>query len=206
MERLALALSVEPAQPYARLAAQAQASFDRFWYSDGAYLYDVIGGPDGPDGSLRPNQLIALSLPYGPLATARHRSRARSILTACARHLLTSHGLRSLAPGHPSYSATFNGPAERRDTAYHQGTVWAWLIGPFCDAYRLAFGDPAGARSALTGFEHHLSDAGLGSISEVFEPEPPFAPGGCPAQAWSVAEVLRAWAAASPSRQRRPKS
>ena len=203
MERLADALSMPAVHPYSALAAKAEASFDRFWFADGGYLFDVIDSSAGNDAALRPNQLIALSLPYGPLSDAETRLRARSIVTACARQLLTSHGLRSLARADPEYAARFNGPAEARDAAYHQGTVWGWLIGPFVDAYRLAFGDPAGARAFLAPFEHHLADAGLGSVSEVFEPEPPFAPAGCPAQAWSVAEVLRAWADSAPRRRTR---
>jgi predicted glycogen debranching enzyme len=203
MERLVGKLSVAPAQPYARLAAQAQSSFDRFWNADAGCLYDVLDGPGGADAAVRPNQLIALSLPYGPLTGSRSLARARSIVTVCARQLFTSHGLRSLAPGHPNYTRRFNGPAESRDAAYHQGTVWAWLIGPLADAHRLAFDDPDGARAILTPFEHHLADAGLGSVSEVFEPAPPFGPAGCPAQAWSVAEVLRAWVDAVPRRRTR---
>ncbi len=198
MDRLAGALSMPASHPYATLAEQATTSFERFWFADGGYLFDVIDGPAGNDVALRPNQLIALSLPLGPLAGTQARTRARAIVTACARRLLTSHGLRSLAAGDPEFVPLFNGPAEKRDAAYHQGTVWGWLIGPFVDAYRLAFGDPAGARALLTPFKHHVGDAGLGSISEVFEPEPPFAPAGCPAQAWSVAEVLRAWVEAAP--------
>jgi glycogen debranching enzyme len=104
--------------------------------------------------------------------------------------------LRSLAPSHPDYSGRFNGPPEPRDAAYHQGTVWAWLMGPFVDAYRFVYGE-ATARTFLEPFATHLADDGLGSIAEVFEPESPFAPGGCPAQAWSVGEVLRVWRATS---------
>lgn len=205
MARLAKALKLPPRFPYADLAAQAEAGFEKFWYADGGYLYDVIGGPDGLDASLRPNQLIAISLPDGPLASDAQRPRARQVVEACARALLTSHGLRSLAPDHRDYGAVFNGPAALRDAAYHQGTVWGWLIGPFVDAYRLVTGDHAAARSFLAPIAQHLNDDGLGSIAEVFEPEPPFAPGGCPAQAWSVAEVLRAWLASAPPRPRRPR-
>jgi predicted glycogen debranching enzyme len=203
MARLAQALQLTPRFAYTELAAQAEAGFEQFWYEDGGYLYDVIGGPGGPDPSLRPNQLLAISLPYGPLAGPAQRDRARQVVAACARALVTSHGLRSLAPDHPDYLPVFNGPAVKRDTAYHQGTVWGWLIGPFVDAYRLVTGDHAAARGFLEPFARHLNDDGLGSIAEVFEPEPPFAPGGCPAQAWSVAEVLRTWLASAPPRPRR---
>ncbi|MCC7359128.1 MAG: glycogen debranching enzyme family protein [Anaerolineales bacterium] len=206
MARLAKALKTTPRADYAPLALQAEASFEQFWYAEGGYLYDVIGGPDGPDPSLRPNQLIAVALPAGPLAAAEQRERAAQVVAACGRALLTSYGLRSLAPGHPGYVSRFNGPAEVRDAAYHQGTVWAWLIGPFVDAYLRVSDDPATARSFLAPFAQHLADDGLGSVAEVFEPEPPFAPGGCPAQAWSVAEVLRAWCEAAPPRARRPRA
>ena len=203
MARLARALKLAPRAPYAALAAQAASAFDQFWYAEGGYLYDGIGGPSGPDAALRPNQLIAIALPYGPLADAAHSGRAKQVVEACARALVTSYGLRSLAANHPAYVPSFNGPSEVRDAAYHQGTVWGWLVGPFVDAYRQVTGDPAAARSFLSPFAQHLADDGLGSIAEVFEPEAPFAPGGCPAQAWSVAEVLRAWRDSAPLRARR---
>ena len=183
-----------PAQhPYAEMAARAMASFDKFWCAEGGYLYDVIEGPEGSDSSLRPNQLFAISLPHGPLADEGQKARIRSIVDACAAQLLTSYGLRSLSPRHPSYIGKYTGDRVQRDAAYHQGTVWAWLIGPFVDAHLRAYGDPETARSFLAPFEHHLSNFGLGSIAEIFEGDAPFRPVGCIAQAWSVAEVLRAW-------------
>jgi glycogen debranching enzyme len=110
--------------------------------------------------------------------------------------LLTPVGLRSLAPGHPDYHARYDGDLRARDAAYHQGTVWAWLVGPFVDALRKTFpGDVDGARTAIDGFERHLGEAGIGTISEIFDAEPPYRPRGCIAQAWSVAEVLRCWLA-----------
>jgi predicted glycogen debranching enzyme len=191
-------LAVPEPQPLATLAERATASFERFWHAEAGYLYDVIDGPDGNDGSLRPNQLLAVSLPYAPITGPR----ARAIVDACARHLLTSFGLRSLSPDHPAYIGTYGGDQKQRDAAYHQGTVWAWLIGPFVDAYLKAYeGDAqtqSNARSLLAPFEQHLADAGLGSISEIFEANTPFVPAGCVAQAWSVAEVLRAWVATAP--------
>jgi glycogen debranching enzyme len=162
---------------------------DCFWYAEGEYLYDVVDGPRGDDPALRPNQLFALALTHSPC----DNGRARCIVNACARALLTSLGLRTLAPRDPRYGGRFTGGVRARDGAYHQGTSWAWLIGPFVTAHFRAFGDAAAARSFLAPFEHHLSDAGLGTISEVFDGDAPYVPGGCIAQAWSVAEVLRAW-------------
>jgi glycogen debranching enzyme len=117
---------------------------------------------------------------------------------ACARHLLTSHGLRSLAPGHAQYQGTYGGDPLARDSAYHQGTVWPWLLGPFALAHFRVHGDRQAARAFLEPLAHHLGDAGVGSISELFDGDPPFAPRGCIAQAWSVAETLRAWRELSP--------
>ena len=157
-------------------------------------MYDVVGGAEGDDPSLRPNQLFAVSLPRGPLAGPEHSARARSIVDACAAQLLTSYGLRSLSPAHRDYTGVFTGDQRQRDAAYHQGTAWGWLIGPFVEAHFRGYGDVYAARSFLAPFEHHLSDFGLGSIAEVFEGDAPFIARGCIAQAWSVAEALRAWA------------
>jgi predicted glycogen debranching enzyme len=174
---------------YLELAGRVRESYERFWYPAGGYLYDVIDGPHGPDRTLRPNQLIGPGLTHSPCTD----ERGRAIVTACAGRLLTSLGLRTLAPDDPEYTGRFSGPMRARDAAYHRGTTWAWLIGPFVRAHYRVFGDAAAARSFLRPFEHHLSDAGLGTISEVFDGDPPYTPGGCIAQAWSVAEVLRAW-------------
>jgi predicted glycogen debranching enzyme len=194
LHRLHTDLGVAEPQPFAAMADQAAASFERFWYSAGGYLYDVIDGPEGDDSSLRPNQLLAVSLPYAPLSGG---PRAQAVVQACAQHLLTSYGLRSLSPRDPSYIGRYGGDQKQRDGAYHQGTVWGWLMGPFVEAYLKAYaGQPevqAKARSFLAPFEQHLADAGLGSISEIFEGDAPFEPVGCIAQAWSVAEVLRGW-------------
>jgi glycogen debranching enzyme len=175
------------------LAERAQASFERrFWREELGYLADVVDGPAGDDPALRPNQLLALSLAHpifgGRPETAR---RARRAVAACRAALLTPVGLRSLAPSDPSYRASFQGDRRHRDAAYHNGTVWSWLVGPYIDAVLRLTGDVDHARSVLRPFEAHLADGALGTISEVFEPEPPFAPRGCVAQAWSVAEVLR---------------
>ena len=174
---------------YAALAERVAAGFERFWNAPLGYCYDVLDAPAGPDGSLRPNQLLAVSLPHSPLSAERQRS----IVDTCARHLLTPHGLRSLSPDDKAYIGRYAGDRRKRDGAYHQGTVWGWLIGPFVLAHRRVYGDVATARSYLLPLLQHLNDHGVGSISEIFEGDAPFAPRGCTAQAWSVAEVLRAW-------------
>ena len=138
----------------------------------------------------RPNQLFAVSLDHPVL----DRDKWARVLEVVQEKLLTPVGLRSLAPGHPDYKPKYFGDLRSRDAAYHQGTVWAWLIGPFVDAWlKVHPDDTAGARKFLLGFDLHLSEACIGSISEVFDAEPPFVPRGCVAQAWSVAEVLRCW-------------
>ena len=189
----------EPADQYAAMAERARSGFARFWCagadcghgccSSQGYCYDVLDTPDGDDASLRPNQLFAVSLPHSPLSAEQQRA----VVDACARHLLTSHGLRSLAPSDPAYIGRYGGDRRQRDAAYHQGTVWGWLIGPFVAAHLRVYGDREAARFFLRPFVHHLSDHAVGSVSEIFDGDPPFAPRGCIAQAWSVAEVLRAW-------------
>ena len=171
------------------LADQAHASFNRrFWYDGGGYLYDVVDGEEGDDAACRPNQVLAIALDHPVLAP----SRWPDVLQVVEDRLLTPVGLRSLAPGHPDYKAKYYGDLRSRDAAYHQGTVWAWLIGPFVDAWmKVHPGDAAGARRLLQGFDPHLDEACVGSISEIFDAEAPFLPRGCVAQAWSVAEVLR---------------
>jgi predicted glycogen debranching enzyme len=180
------------ADPLAEHAAQVRQSFNkRFWYESGGYLYDVIDGDNGDDPALRPNQLLAISLDHPVL----DNERWQRVVEVVTRELLTPVGLRSLAPGHPDYKARYLGDLRTRDAAYHQGTVWAWLIGPFLDAWLKVHPDNrAGARKYLEGFVEHLGEACLGSISEVFDAEAPFTARGCITQAWSVAEVLRCWA------------
>jgi predicted glycogen debranching enzyme len=178
------------ARAMAEHADQVRASFNaRFWYEAGRYLYDVVDGERGHDDACRPNQLLAISLAHPVLEP----SRWRAVLDAVCHHLVTPVGLRSLAPGHPDYKPRYDGDLRARDAAYHQGTVWPWLIGPLIDVWLRVHGDAAGARRLLDGLLDHLSEACLGSISEIFDAEPPFTPRGCVAQAWSVAEVLRAW-------------
>jgi predicted glycogen debranching enzyme len=180
------------ADEYADLAERCRASFNkRFWYAEGNYLYDVVDTEaGGDDASFRPNQIFAVSLDH-PVLDAK---KWPTVVEAVKTKLLTPVGLRSLAPGSPDYKAQYYGDLRSRDAAYHQGTVWAWLIGPFIDAWLRVFPDrTAEARGFLAGFDQHLNEACLGSISEVFDAEPPFTPRGCIAQAWSVAEVLRCW-------------
>jgi glycogen debranching enzyme len=179
----------QDATEYAALAARARQGFARFWDATMGYCYDVIDGPEGNDLSLRPNQLLAVSLPHTPLTPEQQRS----VVDACARHLLTAHGLRSLSPDDKAYAGQYGGDRRKRDGAYHQGTVWSWLIGPFVSAHLRVYQDMAAARAYLEPLLYHLVDHGIGSISEIFEGDAPFAPRGCIAQAWGVAEVLRAW-------------
>jgi glycogen debranching enzyme len=175
---------------YGELAAQVRASFARFWNSELGCCFDVIDGPEGDDASIRPNQILAVSLAHSPLDSEQQRA----VVDVCSRQLLTSHGLRSLSPDDPRYSGHFGGDARQRDSVYHQGTVWGWLIGPFVEAHLRVYGDRELARSFLEPLRCHMREFSLGTISEVFDGDPPFLPGGCFAQAWSAAEVLRAWA------------
>jgi predicted glycogen debranching enzyme len=181
----------DEARLVAEQAERVRTSFNaRFWIADQGYLYDVVDGETGDDSACRPNQVLAISLRHAVLDPEHWQS----VLEVVERRLLTPVGLRSLAPGHPDYKPRYFGDLRARDAAYHQGTVWAWLIGPFLDAWLKVFpNDRAGARRRLEGFVPHLAEACVGSISEVFDAEPPFTPRGCIAQAWSVAEVLRCW-------------
>jgi predicted glycogen debranching enzyme len=160
----------------------------RFWFAEGGYLYDVVDGEAGDDTACRPNQVFAISLDHPVLV----KERWEPVMEIVRQRLLTPVGLRSLAPGHPDYKPRYYGDLRSRDAAYHQGTVWGWLIGPFVDAWqKLHPEDREGARRLLAGFGSHLSEACVGSISEIFDADPPYTPRGCVAQAWSVAEVLR---------------
>lgn len=173
------------------MAEFARVNFNRlFWNDQDECLYDVING-DTRDASIRPNQVLAVSLRH-PIVD---RERGRQILRAVEKHLLTPMGLRTLAPSDPAYRPQFRGGVLDRDSAYHQGTVWPWLIGPFITAYTRVYSDSPDLHDRvsrwLSGFEEHLRTTGLGHISEVADANPPHAPGGCIAQAWSVAELLR---------------
>ncbi len=178
------------AKPVDEVADRVRRSFnERFWYAAGGYLYDVVDTPEGKnDPALRPNQVFAISLRHAVL----EEDRWRPVLEIVERELVTPVGLRSLSRGHPDYKPRYDGDLRSRDAAYHQGTVWSWLAGPFVDAWlKVNPGKGEEAARFLSGFGAHLGEAGMGSISEVFDAEPPFTPRGCIAQAWGVAEVLR---------------
>lgn len=170
-------------------AERARQSFNaRFWNEDKGYLYDVIDGPAGLDDASRPNQILSIALTYPVL----DRERWSAIVAHVKEQLLTPVGLRSLSPRHVDYKQNYDGDLHTRDAAYHQGTVWAWLIGPYIDAWIKAYPDDRmHVSEVLEGFYQHMNEAGIGSISEIFDAEPPYTPRGCIAQAWSVAEVLR---------------
>jgi predicted glycogen debranching enzyme len=173
-------------------AEQVRLSFNRrFWYAEGGYLYDVVDAQPGRnDPALRPNQIFAISLDHAVL----DRERWPIVFEVVRRRLLTPVGLRSLDPAHPDYKPGYAGDLRTRDAAYHQGTVWGWLIGPFVDAWLRVYPDDVnGARESLFGLVAHLDDYGVGTLAEIFDAEPPYTPRGCIAQAWSVAELLRVW-------------
>jgi predicted glycogen debranching enzyme len=171
------------------LGAQATGSFlRRFMRDDGAGLLDLVDGPAGDDDSVRPNQLLAVSLPHGPLAGPDVKSAARAVVDTCCEALLTPLGLRTLSPQDPGYHAWHRGSPAERDAAYHQGTVWPWLLGAYVDA-AIRVGAPLDG--VLDGVEAHIAECGLGSISETADGNAPHGATGCPFQAWSVAEVLR---------------
>jgi predicted glycogen debranching enzyme len=193
MEELATEFADAQGQKrYRTMASLTQRTFNRvFWNEHAGCLYDVTnGGP--PDPSIRPNQIIAASLTHSMLTP----ERSRAVVEVVERELLTPFGLRSLSPRDSRYAGHYVGNGAQRDAAYHQGTVWPWLIGPFVTAYVKVNGGTETARQRALEFlkplQRHLSEAGLGQISEIFDADPPFTPRGCFAQAWSVAEVLRA--------------
>jgi predicted glycogen debranching enzyme len=173
------------------IAERTRAAFNRrFWFEPGNYLYDIVDGEAGDDSSLRPNQIFSLALRHPVL----DESRWRRIVDIVAERLLTPYGLRTLDSAHRDFKTQYFGDLRARDAAYHQGTVWAWLIGPFIDAYLRAYpGRRDDARALLAAFNRHLSDACIGTISEVFDATEPYVARGCVAQAWSVAEVLRSF-------------
>ena len=179
----------EPYDLYEKATQKTREGFGRFWNEAAGYCYDVIDGPEGHDPALRPNQIFAVSLPHSPLPGEQQQA----VVDVCGRHLLTPYGLRSLAPDDPQYQGRYGGDIMQRDGAYHQGTVWGWLLGPYCLAHYRVYRDAAQALSFLAPMAEHLDEAGLGSLSEIFDGDSPFSPRGCVAQAWSVAETLRAW-------------
>jgi predicted glycogen debranching enzyme len=194
MEELCLRFKErEKHRDYHRLANRVQESFNEvYWNPNDNCLFDCVNG-EFKDRKIRPNQIFAVSLPF-PLLPLE---RARRVVKVVQEKLLTPYGLRSLAPEDPDYRKVYQGNQYERDSAYHQGTVWAWLIGPFVDAYLNAFGQSEITvrylKSVLEPFRGHLLEAMVGSVSEIFDAEPPYRPRGCGAQAWSVAEVLRAY-------------
>jgi predicted glycogen debranching enzyme len=177
------------AQEMAQHARRLCESFNqRFWNPQTGCLYDVVDGEGGDDPAIRPNMIFSISLPHPVL----NPERWRSVLDVAQRLLVTPVGLRSLAPGHPDYKPYYDGDLRVRDAAYHQGTVWGWLAGPFADAWlKVHPDDNEGIARLIEGFANHLGEACIGSISEIFDAQEPFTPRGCVAQAWSVAEVLR---------------
>ncbi|MEM6518540.1 MAG: amylo-alpha-1,6-glucosidase [Cyanobacteria bacterium P01_C01_bin.70] len=194
---------------YHDLAALTRQGFQRFWSDSLGYCYDVIDGPAGHDDSLRPNQIFGVALPAGDCfrpgigLRAYHAERLgpsllstqqqKAVVDRVAQQLLTSHGLRSLAPSHPDYCGHYGGTPAERDGVYHQGTVWSWLIGPFIQAHLRVYQNPALANTFLAPFADHLRDGCIGSLSEIFDGDAPFTPRGAFAQAWSVGELLRSW-------------
>ena len=192
MEDFAHRLGDENARKrYGGLATLTRWSFNRLFWNDKGYLFDVVsGGP--PDASIRPNQIFAVSLPY----TMLRPERAKLVVDVVQEHLLTPYGLRTLAPSDPQYRGRYTGDPHSRDGAYHQGTVWPWLMGPFITAFIKVNGGSQAARQQaetwLSSLKDHLAAAGLGHISEIFDGDSPHRPVGCIAQAWSVAEILRA--------------
>ena len=192
MEQFALLLERSPDE-YSRLAEATRNGFQRFW-SESGYCYDVLDTDDGNDISLRPNQIFAVSLPSLNDAPALlNFEQQKSVVDTVAKELLTPYGLRTLAPQHPDYQGHYGGDRRQRDGAYHQGTVWTWLIGHFVQAHFKVYRQPETAGNFLLPIVKHLETGCVGTISEIFDGDPPFTPRGCFAQAWSVAEVLRAW-------------
>jgi predicted glycogen debranching enzyme len=183
----------EPCGALQEQAAHVRQGFQRFWNPQANCCFDVIDGPEGNDATLRPTQILAVALPESALSAEQQSA----VVDVCARQLLTSFGLRSVSLEDSRYRGHYGGSPEQRDGAYHQGTVWGWLIGPFVDAFLRVTGDREKALSFLAPFENHLKIHGVGTASEVFDGDPPFNPNGCFAQAWTVAEVLRAWTVTS---------
>ena len=179
-----------PAEGYLKLKQKAEKNFQKFWNPARNCCFDVIDGPGGgADVALRPNQVFAVSLPVSPLT----REQSKGVVDTLGRELLTSFGLRSLGPSEPGYQGRYTGGPRERDSAYHQGTVWAWLLGPYALAHYKVYGDRAAAQSFLEPLGRSIYSAGLGSISEIFGGDAPFPAAGCFAQAWSVAETFRVW-------------
>ncbi|MSQ90258.1 MAG: glycogen debranching protein [Phycisphaerales bacterium] len=188
MSQLATAMD-EPSAPYATAAAQVKSSFGKFWNIDHACCYDTIDGPNGVDAKLRPNQLFATTRAHGidgPLPSGQ----CKAIVDLCMLRLWTPQGIRTLDAADPSYRGSYAGDPLARDEAYHQGTIWPWLFAPMMLSHFAVYQDRAAIQDFMLPFVNHLREAGLGSVSEVFSGDPPHEPGGCFAQAWSVAAIL----------------
>jgi predicted glycogen debranching enzyme len=180
----------KPADALKTAAAKAKAGFARFWNAPAGCCFDVVDSPGiGDDVSVRPNQILAVALPISPL----RKEQQKAVVDTCERELLTPHGLRSLAPGDPRYIGHYRGGPRERDVAYHQGTIWGWLLGPFSLAHYRVYRDRAAAVQFLEPLGRHVQSYGLGTLGEIFDGDAPHAPGGCISQAWTVGEVLRAW-------------
>lgn len=184
----------QPTNNFEMLSAKARHSFQKFWNAERNCCFDVIDIPVASktvakDAALRPNQIFAVSLPVSPLS----KDQQKSVVDLCAQHLLTCHGLHSLAPSEPNYQGHYGGDPRSRDAAYHQGTVWGWLLGPFALAHHRVYGDRAAALGYLEPLGSNISSYGLGTLAEIFDGDPPHTPRGCIAQAWTVGELLRAW-------------
>ncbi len=185
----------QPSDRYQRLANRARQGFQRFWQADAGYCYDVIDGPDGHDAALRPNQLLAVALPAiaasGPALLSPRQQKA--VVDVVAQTLVTSYGVRSLTPTHPDYRGRYGGDPVQRDSRYHQGPVWGWLMGPFVQAHLQAYQNPELAESFLAPMADHLHGGCIGTLSEIFDGDAPHQHRGAFAQAWTVAEVLRTY-------------
>lgn len=179
----------ENGEAYAREAERARESFSKFWNKDRGYCFDILDGPAGDDPALRPNQIFAVSLRHSPL----DRVQQEAVIEACERDLLTWYGLRSLGTREAAYEGVYRGTLVERDEAYHQGTVWGWLLGPFVLAHYRVYADAAASRRMLEPMLSQVYSHAVGTLSEIFDGDPPCRPRGCVAQAWSVAETLRAW-------------
>ena len=188
MTKFAYQLGLNP-NPYGDLVKKSLLGFQAFIQPRARGLYDVIGGQDGKDPTTRPNQILAVSLPYSALDP----QTMANVVNICKSELLTAYGLRSLSPNHLAYQPRMKGFSQQRERAFHQGSVWAWLIAHFTLAEYRVHRDPLAAQSRLEAFQNHLQTAGLGSISELFDGAAPHAPGGSLSQALSVACVLEAW-------------
>jgi len=178
-----------PTERFEALARRTRDAFERFWNPARGCCYDVLDGPSGAEPTLRPNQIFAVSLEHSPLST----DQQRAVVATCERELLTWFGLRSLGPREPGYRGGYAGDPVARDEAYHQGTAWGWLLGPFVIAHFRLHHDCDQARRFLEPLLGQLWTHGVGSLSEISDGDPPHEPNGCIAQAWSVAETLRAW-------------